>query len=108
MQIYEIIVAVVTGVGVPLIIYMLTRQDSDRKAKQEEIHERLGHLDRCIDDVRKTVLGKSVTREDFVAFKAEMTETLNRMRTAISTEASNLDKRIMRLEDPFFARRERD
>lgn len=109
MQIYEIIVAVITGIGVPAIIFMLTRQDNDRKEKQEEIHERLGHLDRCLDDVRKTVLGKSVTREDLVSFKAEITETLNRMRAAISTEASNLDRRVSRLEDPFFViRRERD
>jgi hypothetical protein len=68
------------------------------------MHERLSHLDDCIDTVQKLVIGKAVTREELAIMKADLTETLNRMRSAISQETSGLNQRIMRLESPHFAK----
>jgi hypothetical protein len=95
---------VINGVGVPLIIFFVGQQRLDRKAQFEAMHERLTHLDDCIDTVQKLVIGKAVTREELVAMKAEINETLTRMRAAVSIETSGLHDRLMRLERPHFQR----
>jgi hypothetical protein len=95
---------VINGVGVPLIIFFVSMQRADRKAQFQEMHERLSHLDDCIDTVQKLVIGKAVTREELVIMKADLTDTLNRMRLAISQEANSMNQRIMRLESPHFAK----
>jgi predicted nucleic acid-binding Zn-ribbon protein len=84
--------------------FFVGQQRSDRKAQFEAMHERLTHLDDCIDTVQKLVIGKAVTREELVAMKAEINETFTRMRAAVSQEANSLHQRIMRLESPHFAK----
>lgn len=95
---------VINGVGMPVLIWVLTQARTDRKAKFQEMHERLDHLDSCVDNVRSVVIGKGVTRDDLLAFKAEITEIITRQRLAISAETTGLHDRIMRLESPFFHR----
>lgn len=95
-------VAIITGCGIPILIHNLSRQDSDRRAKFNEMHTRMDHLDNCLDSLRNTVLGTAVRREDFVALKADTIESLNRMRSAISNETNGLHDRIMRLENKTF------
>lgn len=96
---------VINGMGVPVLIWILTQARADRKAKFEEMHERLNHLDTCVDDVRNVVVGSAVTRGELMAFKADITEIISRQRIAISTESNGLHERIMRLESYFFAQR---
>jgi ferritin-like protein len=96
---------VINGMGVPVLIWVLTQARADRKAKFEEMHERLTHLDTCLDDVRNVVIGSGVTRADLVAFKADITEIISRQRLAISAETTGLHDRIMRVENYFFAQR---
>lgn len=95
-------IALVTGIGIPLMTFWMARQDADRREKFTEMHKRLDHLDTCIDDVRGIVYHKGVTREEFIAFKADMTEIITRMRSAVSNETNGLHQRLMRLEQPFF------
>lgn len=100
-----------SGIGVPVLIFMsgrnermLQSQNVMREEKFREIHKRLDHFDDCIDDVKKIVLGESVTRSDFATFRAELTEALTRIRNAMSLEQSSQDERIMRLENMQFKR----
>jgi uncharacterized membrane-anchored protein YhcB (DUF1043 family) len=97
-----VVTALVTGVGIPLLVMMQSFGKTARHEQFQAVHKRLDHLDSCIDDVRGIVYSKGVTREDLVSFKADTTEILNRMRLAISGETARLDSRIMRLEDPHF------
>jgi hypothetical protein len=97
-----VVLLFVNGIGIPLLIFNMTRQDRDRSIKFEEVHKRLDHLDDCVDTTQKLVLGKAVTREDFASMKAEINETLTRMRTAISIETTGLHDRIMRVENQYF------
>jgi hypothetical protein len=92
-------IAVVTGIGIPLMTFWMARQDSDRREKFKEMHSRLDHLDVCLDGVRETIYSKGVNREELIHFKADMTEAINRMRAAISAETTALGQRIYRLED---------
>lgn len=95
----------VAGVGVPLLIFMSSRQDADRHAKFGDMHARLDHLDGCVDEVRGIVMSKGVTREDLMSHKSEILDTINRMRLAVSSETTGLHQRIMRLEDRYFKER---
>jgi hypothetical protein len=94
--------AIITGVGIPLILFFMTRASADRVAKFGEMHQRLSHLDDCMDLLQKVVLGKAATREDILALRAEVNEIINRQRIAISSEANALHQRIMRLENRSF------
>jgi hypothetical protein len=91
--------AVVTGVGVPLILFFMARASADRQLKFNEVHLRLNHFDECIDTLQKVVLGKAATREDMLALKAEVNEIINRQRLAISQEVNAIHQRVMRLEN---------
>jgi hypothetical protein len=101
---FTLALLIINGIGIPLTIFFVGQQRSDRKAQFDAMHERLSHLDDCIDTVQKLVIGKAVTREELAIMKADLTETLNRMRSAISQETSGLNQRIMRLESPHFAK----
>jgi hypothetical protein len=98
--------AIITGVGIPLILFFMTRASADRKAKFDEMHTRLNHLDDCLDLVQKVVLGKAATREDMLALKSEVNEIINRQRIAISAEMNAVNMRIQRLENPYFGKRD--
>jgi hypothetical protein len=92
----------ITGIGVPLILVAQRRQDESRAMLRIEMHERLTHLDACIDDLKIKVLGESASRTELSALRADVIETINRIRTAISVDTSGLHDRIMRLEDVKF------
>lgn len=92
-------IAIITGIGIPLVLYTMGRQDNDRREKFKEIHSRLDHIDVCVDGVREIVYSKGVNREELAHFKADITEIINRQRTAISSETMALGQRIYRLED---------
>jgi hypothetical protein len=94
--------AIITGVGIPLIIFFMTRASADRETKFREMHIRLNHFDDCMDTLQKVVLGKAATREDMLGLKAEVNEIINRQRIAISGETNALHQRIMRLENRSF------
>ncbi len=98
--------ALITGVGVPLILFFMARASTDRATKFNEMHLRLNHFDDCIDTLQKIVLGKAATREDMLGLKSEITDIINRQRLAISAETNALHQRIMRLENRSFGARE--
>jgi hypothetical protein len=105
-QIVMVFLGLISGVGTPVALFIITRAANHREAMHNDLSERLIHLDNCLDDVRNIVLSKGVTREDFERFRAEINETMTRQRGAISTETAGLHDRIMRLEAPWFKGRD--
>lgn len=97
-QVATLVAVVFSGLGVPFIIRTLNRQDQDRQTLRTEMHEKFDHLDSCVDELKRRVLGEVCTRNDIIATKAETNETLNRMRISLSNETNGLHQRIMRLE----------
>ncbi len=101
-EVAQLLLAAVAGIGVPFAIYRAGRQDRDRAEKHGETQDRLTHLDDCLDSLKTIVIGQAVTRSDLAAFKVEITEILTRMRTAISSETHSIHERINRLENKYF------
>ena len=90
-------VLVLTGVGMPVLGYMLSRQDTHRQEVSDNLNERLDHLDGCMDDLKNRVLGSAVTR-------AEMESRLAQLRGEIHADTDGLHGRLMRLEDQALRR----
>lgn len=95
-------VSLIATLILPFILRGLSRQDTDRQTLKAEIHNRMDHLDSCLDDVRAKVLSEACTRADFAALEARLEGTMNRMRAAISSDTSGLHDRIFRLENVHF------
>lgn len=96
---------VVTTLGtvmLPLVLRALNKQDADRTRLRDELHGRLDHLDACFDSLRARVMAENVTRKDLAEARAEINETLSRMRQAISADTNGLHDRIFRIEGKFF------
>jgi hypothetical protein len=102
-----IVLTILNGAILPIVIHFNSKSNVDRKERFDAIHERLNHLDDCMDTTQKLVIGKAATREDIASLKAEVIETMNRMRAAISAETTGLNGRIMRLEDRAFGTTQR-
>lgn len=100
----QICILILSGIGFPVLAFIMNRQDADRKGLREEIHSRLNHLDECIDSVRGIVQSHAVTKAELSSCRAEINDTLTRMRQAISADTNGLHDRLMRLEEPFFKR----
>lgn len=100
-----VILSAVSGLGMPVALYIITRGAKHREELHNDLSEKLTHLDNCLDNVRNIVLSKGVTREDFERFRAEINETITRVRGAVSAETTGLHDRIMRLEAPWFRER---
>lgn len=90
---------VFTGIGIPAILYMQKRQDDDRARLRNEMHDRINHLDACLDEVKERVLSATATRSEVLAVKADVMEIITRARAAISAETHGLHERVLRLED---------
>lgn len=101
-------VATLSTVILPFVLRGLNRQDADRQLLRTEIHDRLGHIDDCIDSLRARVVGETCTRADLSTLEARVEGTINRMRLAISNDTKGLHDRVLRLEDPFFRSRSGD
>jgi len=99
LQTAQLILTMVATIGVPVIINNMRGQNAHRETVRVEMHGRLNHLDECVDDLKKRVLGESASRAELARLQAEVVDTLNRMRLAISAETNGLHQRIMRLED---------
>lgn len=97
---------VVSATIMPFVLRGLSRQDVDRATFKTEMHDRLNHIDDCVDDLKGRVLGEMVSRAEVAANEARVIETLNRMRAAISGDTKGLHDRIMRLENWRLDRRE--
>lgn len=83
---------VLTCVGIPLLIYNLSKQDTDRAVRFREMHNRMDHLDECIDGMQRVVTGGMMTR-------VEVTAALLDLREGIASDTRGLHDRIMRLEN---------
>jgi hypothetical protein len=98
---------IVTGIGIPVLIHHLRKQDDDRRERFKRLHERIDHLDECVDRVNGIVVGKAVTREDLNAMRIELMEVMRQQRSDIQQETNGLHARISRLENPYFEQRRR-
>jgi hypothetical protein len=85
-------VLVLTGIGMPALGYMMSRQDKHREDHFVRIGVRLDHLDGCMDDLKTRVLGGTITR-------AELEAKMAQLRSEIHDDTSGLHDRVMRLED---------
>jgi hypothetical protein len=97
-----LVVTILSGLTMPFLIQRLGRQDVDRQTLRQEIHERLDHLDTCMDETKRLVLGKMVHRTDLETYKNELQITMTRMREAITADHKALHDRLMRLESRYF------
>jgi len=83
-----------SGLGMPVVLYLIGRSHSQRAAAEANDEARMDHLDECIDDLKLRVLGSSVTRGDLDA-------ALLRLREGITADTNGLHQRIMRLENIY-------
>ena len=107
LQIGTLAVGVASVLILPFVLRGLNRQDAHRQGFREEMHERLSHLDQCVDDLKRQVLGEVASRGELAAAEARVADALNRMRAAISNDTTGLHDRIMRLEDWRLGERDR-
>ena len=90
-------VLVLTGIGMPALGVMLSRQDAHRQEVSDRLNERLDHLDGCIDELKLKVSGGTVSRVDLEARMAQL-------RSEALADTNGLHSRIMRLEDQMLRR----
>lgn len=94
-------ISLFNGIGMPIIIFQLNRQESIRKKQFDDIHERMSHLDSCFDTVRQRLYQEVANKAELREIKADTLEALNRMRAAISNETSRIETRVTRIEDKY-------
>src|SRR5712691_11566074 len=92
---FQLMISIAGGVAIPLLIYLMMRQDHNQTRRFSDLNSRLDHLDACVDDMKQTVAGGLVPR-------SEIDTTLLRMRESIAADTKGLHDRIMRLEDNIF------
>src|SRR6266568_893272 len=92
---FQLMVSVAGGVAIPLIIYLMMRQDHNQTRRFGDLNTRLDHLDRCVDELKQTVASGLVPRTETAA-------ALLTLRESISADTKGLHDRIMRLEDNIF------
>jgi hypothetical protein len=78
----------VSGIGIPVLIYMLRQHSEDLKGK-------IKHLDECLDRLRVNVLEGAATKEDLGNSEARLGRRLD-------DATKGLHDRIMRLESAYF------
>lgn len=98
LQVGTLGIVVLSALVLPFVLRALNRQDADREKFRTEMHGRLTHLDECVDDLKRRVLGELCSRAELATAMVNMTDALNRMRAAISVDTNGLHERIMRLE----------
>lgn len=101
LQFVNLLVAFCTGLGVPFIIAFIKRGDERRTEMRNSIDERLRFLDGAIDDLKTRVLSQACSRADVADLRAEINETITRVRSAITAEMTALNVRVTRVEDLF-------
>lgn len=89
---------IVGGITMPVLIHLAAKRDRERLTLMNEIRGRMDHLDKCVDEVRRQVLGASATREDLEKlvrnFRTEIKEAI----ASGSADRADLRTRIFRLE----------
>lgn len=58
-----------SGILIPIILYIVGRQALLRTSSHTSLHERLDHIDACIDALRDRVVGEMATRTELEAVR---------------------------------------
>lgn len=106
--------AIIAGLGFPAVGFILKRQDQHRTERfgamidgLNAVHDKIDHIDKCVDDLKERVLGNTVSPATLETHKAEMRAALAEQRGQISNDTNGLHQRIFRLEDRALTRETR-